>query len=95
MWPSYRITTPRQQEAATTGNTGLNPGTQATNNIVLGNVPQTFTTNNVQSYALPCSIGNTSVSLLVNTGAGVSLLIREVWDRLNQTEDKLDPIVTQ
>ena len=87
--------TPRQQETATAGNTGLNTGTQATNNIVPGNVPQTFTINNVQSYVLTCSIDNTPVSFLVDTGAGVSLLSKEVWDRLNRAEDKLKPVVTQ
>ena len=60
-----------------------------------GNVPQTFTINNVQSYVLPCSIDNTPVSFLVDTGTGVSLLSEEVWDRLNQTETTLKPIVTQ
>ena len=73
-----RVNIPTQQEATTAGNTGLNPVTQATNNIVPGNVPQTFTINNVQSYVLPYSIDNTPVSFLVDTGAGVSLLSKEV-----------------
>lgn len=76
--------TPGRQEAATAGNTGQN-GTQAPSNNVAGNVPQTFTINNVQSYVLPCSIDNTPASFLVDTGAGVSLLSKDVWDRLNRT----------
>ena len=35
-----RVSIPRQQEPATAGNTGLNPGTQATNNIVPGMYPK-------------------------------------------------------
>jgi len=38
---ALRITTPRQKEATTAGNTGQNPGTQAANNI---NVLQIFVT---------------------------------------------------
>ena len=82
------------QETATTGSTGQG-GTQAHNNTVAGNVPQTFTINNVQSYLLSCSVDRTPVSFLIDTGAGVSLLSKEVWGRLNQTEEMLRPVVSQ
>jgi len=59
------------------------------------NVPQTFTINNVSSYVLSCNIYNTPVSFLIDTGTGVSLLNKEVWDKLNQTKDALKPVVTQ
>jgi len=42
-----------------------------------------------------CSIDNTPVSFLVDTGAGVSLLSKEVWDSLSWTNDKLKPVVMQ
>ena len=51
--------------------------------------------DNVQSYILPRSIDNTPLSFLVDTGAGVSLLSKEVWNMLNRTEDKLKPVTTQ
>ena len=94
LWPSGTfargcaqvIQTPRQQEAATAGNTGLNPETLATNNIVPGNVPQI--------YVLSCTIDDTPVSFLVDTGAGVLLLSKKVWDKLNWTEDKFKPVVS-
>ena len=35
------------------------------------------------------------MSFLVDTGAGVSLLNKEVWDKLRQAEDMLKPVVTQ
>ena len=40
-------------------------------------------------------LDNTPVSFLVDTGAGVSLLNKEVWDKLRQAEDMLKPVVTQ
>lgn len=58
-------------------------------------VPQTFTINNVQSYLLSCSVDRTPVSFLIDTGAGVSLLSKEVWGRLNRTEEMLRPVVSQ
>lgn len=35
------------------------------------------------------------MSFLVDTGAGVSLLSKDVWDRLNRSEGTLKPVVTQ
>jgi len=35
------------------------------------------------------------VSFLIDTGAGVSLLSKEVWDRLKRTEEMLRPVVSQ
>jgi len=83
-----RNTTPGQQDTATAGNTGQS-GTPNSN------VPQTFIINNVSSYVLSCNIYSTPVSFLIDTGAGVSLLNKEVWDKLNQTKDALKPVVTQ
>ena len=66
-----------------------------TSSLPAQNVPQTFTINNVSSYLLSCNIYNTPVSFLVDTGAGVSLLNKEVWDKLRWPEDTLNPVVTQ
>ena len=38
--------------------------------------------NNVSSYILSCEVHGTPVSFLIDTGAGVSLLNKEVWDRI-------------
>ena len=59
------------------------------------NVPQTFTINNVLSYLLSCNIYDMPVSFLVDTGAGVSLLNKEVWDKLRRPEDTLNPVVDE
>ena len=88
-----RNATPVQQEAATVGNTTQNA--PHTSSLPEQNVPQTFTINNVSSYVLSCNIYNTPVSFLVDMGAGVSLLNKEVWDKLRQAEDTLKPVVTQ
>ena len=47
--------------------------------------------NNVSSYVLSCSIGGHVVSFLVDTGAGVSLLNKDMWDRLKSKEDLIVP----
>ena len=41
--------------------------------------------NNVSSYVLSCSIYGCPVSFLVDTGAGVSLLNKEVWSKIKPT----------
>jgi len=81
-------------QKATVGNTEQNT-LYNDNSFPEQNVPQTFTINNVSSYVLSCNIYNTPVSFLVDTGAGVSLLNKEVWDKLEQTDDVLNPVVTQ
>ena len=53
-----------------------------------------FSINNVSSYLLSCRICNNPVSFLVDTGAGVSLLSKPVWDKINPTKAGLNPIVT-
>ena len=50
--------------------------------------------NNVSSYVLSCSIGGHVVSFLVDTGAGVSLLNKDVWDRLKSKEDTILPAMS-
>ena len=47
------------------------------------------------SYVLSCNIYNTPVSFLVDMGVEVSLLNKEMWDKLRQAEDMLNPVVTQ
>ena len=64
-------------------------------NLVEPNVPPTFSINNVSSYLLSCSIYGSRVSFLVDTGAGVSLLSKPVWDRIKPTKGGLNPIVTR
>ena len=68
--------------------------TARTNPVEL-NVPPTFSINNVSSYLLSCSIYNSPVSFLIDTGAGVSLLSKLVWDRIKPTKGGLNPIVTR
>ena len=71
--------------------------TARTNPVEL-NVPPTFSINNVPSYLLSCSIYNSPVSFLIDTGAGVSLswllLSKLVWDRIKPTKGGLNLIVT-
>ena len=52
---------------------------------------QSVPINNVSSYVLSCSIGGHIVSFLVDTGAGVSLLNKDMWDRLKSKEDLIVP----
>ena len=56
------------------------------------NVPQTFSINNVSSYSLSCDIYNTPVTFLIDTGAGVSLLNKKVWDKVKPLEVILCPV---
>ena len=56
------------------------------------NVPQTFSINNVSSYSLLCDIYHTPVTFLIDTGAGVSLLNKEVWDKVKPSEVVLSPV---
>ena len=56
------------------------------------NVPQTFSTNHVSSYSLSCDIYNTPVIFLIDTGSGVSLLNKKVWDRMKSSEVVLSPV---
>ena len=56
------------------------------------NVPQTFSINNVSSNSLSCDIYNTPVTFLIDTGAGVSLLNKEVWDKVKPLEVVLSPV---
>ena len=88
-----RNTTPVQQEAATVGN--ITHNAPHTSSLPEQNVPQIFNIINVSSYVLSCNIYNTPVSFLVDTGAGISLLNKEVWDKLRKAEDMLKPVVTQ
>ena len=69
-------------------------GTLMTNYPVELNTPPTFSINNVSSYLLSCRIYNSPVSFLVDTGAGVSLLSKPVWDKIKPTKAGLNPIVT-
>ena len=50
--------------------------------------------NNVSSYVLSCSIGGNVVSFFVDPGAGVSLLDKDVWDRLKSKEDTILPAMS-
>ena len=47
--------------------------------------------NNMSSYVLSCSIGGHVVSFLVDTGGGVSLLNKDIWNRLKSKEDLIVP----
>ena len=58
------------------------------------NVPQTFSINKVSNYSLLCDIYNTPVTVLI-TGVGVSLLNKEVWDRVKPSEVVLTPVTAQ
>ena len=58
------------------------------------NVPQTFSINNVSSYLLSCSIYNSPVSFLIDTGTGVSLLSKSVWDKIKPAKERFNPMVT-
>ena len=69
-------------------------GTPMTNYPVELNTPPTFSINNVSSYLLSCHIYNSPVSFLVDTGAGVSLLSKPVWDKIKPTKAGLNPIIT-
>ena len=51
-----------------------------THNII--SVPITVSINSVNSYFLNGTVCNSSVSFLVDTGAGVSLIIWSIWDKL-------------
>ena len=56
------------------------------------NVPTIISINSVSSYTLLCAINGTPVSFLIDTGAGVSLLKSEVWERVNGNPNTLKPI---
>ena len=73
----------------------LNTPQETKTNPVEPNAPPTFSINNVSSYSLSCSIYGSPVSFLVDTGAGVSLLSKPVWDRIKPTKGVLNPIVTR
>ena len=71
------------------------------NSIFLGHdslplvlIPPTFSINNVSSYLLSCSIYNSSVSFLIDTGVGVSLLSKSVWDKIKTAKEEFNPMVT-
>ena len=46
---------------------------------------QTLSVNNITSYYLTGHISNQSVSFLVDTGAGISLLNGKVWDKIKSS----------
>ena len=48
-----------------------------------------FSINSISSYLLSCSMYDVPVSLLIDTGAGVSLLKGSVWDRVRPKDHKL------
>ena len=54
-----------------------------------------FSINNVSNYLLPCSMYNVPVSFLINTGAGVSLLQGNVWDKIRSKDHKLTTVTLQ
>ena len=56
------------------------------------NVPRTFSINNVSSYSSLCHIYSTPVTYLIDTEAGVSLLNKEVWDKVKSSEVELSPV---
>ena len=56
------------------------------------NVPTIISINSESSYTLLCAINGTPISFLIDTGAGVSLLKSEVWERVNGNPNTLKPI---
>ena len=53
--------------------------------------PYSVSINNVPSYLLPCCIYGSPVSFLVDTGAGVSLLNKEMWNKIIPTLELSEP----
>ena len=58
------------------------------------NAPPTFPINNVSSYLVLRSIYNSPVSFLIDTGAGLSLMNKSVWDKIKPTKERFNPMVT-
>ena len=56
---------------------------------------QTLSVNSVASYYLTGYVSNKSISFLVDTGAGVSLLNGKVWDKIKPSAVSVEPIVCQ
>ena len=54
-----------------------------------------FSINYVSSYLLPCSMYNVPVSFLIDTGAGVSLLQGNIWDKIKSDNHKLATVTLQ
>ena len=52
----------------------------------------TITINSVSSYFLPGCVFETDISCLVDTGAGVSLLNGDVWDKVGPGSIVLEPV---
>ena len=82
--------------AATRNPGGSNAGgsTQQTEPHMHSLVKQ-FSINNVSSYLLPCSMYNVPVSFLIDTGAGVSLLQGNIWDKIKSDDYKLTTVTLQ
>ena len=85
--PGRRANLPPRQGNATTSE-----------NIRYIHTPEQFShsvpINNVSSYVLSCSMGGHIVSFLVDTGAGVSLLNKDVWDKLKSKQDTIFPAMS-
>ena len=85
--PGRRASLPPTQGNATTSE-----------NIRHTHTPEQFShsvpINNVSSYVLSCSMGGHIVSFLVDTGAGVSLLNKDAWDKLKSKQDTIFPAMS-
>ena len=56
--------------------------------------PSTYSINSVSSDLLSCSIYNSPVSFLIDTGTRVLLLSKAVWDNIKPAKERFNPMVT-
>ena len=66
-------------------------GTDVLTSISESTVP-TFSISSKKGFVLNGQINGVTVSIIVDTGAAATVLSKEVWDRVNTTEAKVEPV---